>query len=96
MSSLLSFSKTCFEYLRPTLETSMHCILPCSSRKHAFHASETGVAVTLGWGSYKVTESTPIPTVGFPYATSYSEGCSGVIHPDETKDCTVTNVFQPF
>jgi hypothetical protein len=60
-----------------------------------FPASETGVVVTLGWGSYKVTETTPNPSVGFPYATSYSEDCTGVIHPDETKRCTITNVFQP-
>jgi hypothetical protein len=61
-----------------------------------FPGSETGTDVTLGVGSYQVTEEIPDNTVLSQHThTQYSADCSGVIHPDETKTCTVTNFFNP-
>lgn len=60
-----------------------------------FPGSETGTEVTLGFGSYKVAEECPSSGSGLCQhtSTSFSQDCSGVIHPDETNTCTVTNVF---
>ncbi|MGH9986753.1 MAG: collagen-like triple helix repeat-containing protein [Nitrososphaeraceae archaeon] len=60
-----------------------------------FPGSETGTLVTLGFGSYKVTEEIPNDVIRQRTSTQFSEDCSGVIHPDETKECTITNVFNP-
>jgi hypothetical protein len=55
--------------------------------------SEDGTEVTLGFGSYSVSE-TPSPDVSHHYAgAQFSEDCKGVIHPGETKTCTFTNTF---
>jgi len=60
-----------------------------------FPGSETGTDVTLGFGSYQVTQDpnqfTTPPNA--PYDVQYSTDCSGVIHPDETKTCTITDSF---
>jgi hypothetical protein len=61
-----------------------------------FPGSETGTDVTLGFGSYQVSEEILGNTVLMQHTTTqYSTDCSGVIHPDETKTCTVTNFFNP-
>jgi hypothetical protein len=64
-----------------------------------FPGSETGTDVTLGFGSYQVTEVIPGAGSGLSnlnsYSAQFSTDCSGVIHPGETKTCTITNVFQP-
>lgn len=59
-----------------------------------FPGSETGIEVTLGFGSYKVNEEC-INNFICQHTTStiFSNDCSGVIHPDETKTCTVTNIY---
>jgi hypothetical protein len=60
-----------------------------------FPGSETGTDVTLGFGSYQVTEDKQCPSTVLCQHTStqFSEDCKGVIHPDETKTCTITNTF---
>lgn len=61
-----------------------------------FPGSEIGTHVTLGFGRYQVTEEIPQNTVLSQHtSTQYSQGCSDVIHPDETKTCTITNTFNP-
>jgi prealbumin domain-containing protein len=61
-----------------------------------FPGSETGTDVKLGFGSYQVTEVPPCnPSTNCQYSAVFSTDCSGVIHIDETKTCTVTNVFHP-
>jgi hypothetical protein len=61
-----------------------------------FPGSETGTDITLGFGSYQVTEVPPCnPSTNCQYEAALSPDCSGVIHPDETKTCTVTNTFIP-
>jgi hypothetical protein len=57
-----------------------------------FPGSETGTQVKIGFGSYTVTETPPsLPTLGI----TYSQDCSGVIHPNETKTCTISNYISP-
>jgi hypothetical protein len=58
-----------------------------------FPGSEFGTNVKLGFGSYKVTEDTPNSLQGsFHFSNPhFSSDCSGVIHPDETKTCIITN-----
>jgi hypothetical protein len=56
-----------------------------------FKGSSSGTSVTLGQGSYQVTE-TNIPN---DYTPSYSSGCSGTISAGQTKTCTITNTFTP-
>ena len=55
-----------------------------------FQGSDEGTDVTLGFGSYSVSETFP-----FTHGNTalYREDCSGVIHPNETKTCTITNSF---
>jgi hypothetical protein len=60
-----------------------------------FPGSETGTNVTLGFGGYQVGELRPSNIPFSQSAESLSADCSGVIHPGETKTCTVTNVFNP-
>jgi hypothetical protein len=60
-----------------------------------FPGSETGTDVTLGFGSYQVTEVAPCQGTLNCYEAAFSPDCSGVIHPDETKTCTITNTFVP-
>jgi hypothetical protein len=56
-----------------------------------FPGSETGTQVKIGFGSYTVTETPPITTLSI----TYSQDCSGVIHPNETKTCTISNYISP-
>ncbi len=57
-----------------------------------FPASESGTQVRLGFGSYQVTEDPPtLPNLSGHLRTTFSQDCSGVIHPNETKTCTITN-----
>jgi hypothetical protein len=60
-----------------------------------FPGSETGTDVTLGFGSYQVTEKIPNTIQDIHITELFSTDCSGVIHPDETKTCTVTNLYNP-
>jgi len=56
-----------------------------------FPGSEDGTDVTIGFGSYSVSEVIG-PQVHFSGSTQFSEDCKGVIHPDETKTCIITNI----
>jgi hypothetical protein len=59
----------------------------------SFPGSGTGTTVTLGPGSYSVTED---PFQTFPPLTltpTFSPECSGNIAAGETKNCVVTNTF---
>ncbi len=53
--------------------------------------------VRLGFGSYQVSEEILGNTVLSQHThAQFGTDCSGVIHPDETKTCTIANVFIPF
>jgi hypothetical protein len=62
-----------------------------------FPGSEAATNVTLGFGSYQVTEEYCCRNsfIDQHLGISFSKDCVGVIHPDETKTCTVTNTFNP-
>ena len=60
-----------------------------------FTGSEEGTNVTLGFGSYSVSETPAPPFKQHTVSSTFSEDCSGVIHPDETKTCTITNIYNP-
>ncbi len=60
-----------------------------------FPGSETGTDVRVGFGGYQVTEMKPNNIPVDKLAEQFSTDCSGVIHPDETKTCTVTNSYNP-
>jgi hypothetical protein len=58
-----------------------------------FQGSEDGADVTLEFGSYSVSAK---PAPGSTHQSTgiyYSEDCSGVIHPKETKTCTIISYF---
>jgi len=56
-----------------------------------FPGSEDGTDVTLGFGSYSVSEK-PGPEITHQNAgAQFSKDCSGVIHEGETKTCEITN-----
>ena len=57
----------------------------------SFPGSSSGTTVTLGRGSYQVTET----GVADNYNPTYSSACSGSISAGQTKTCTVTNTFTP-
>jgi hypothetical protein len=61
-----------------------------------FPGSETGTDVKIGFGSYDVTEGFPntkFPQFPPPFIDNRpSQECSGVIHPQETKTCIITNI----
>jgi hypothetical protein len=62
----------------------------------AFPASSEPTEVTLGFGSYKVIHKPNNAFIGQNTASvQYSEGCSGVIHPEETKTCTINILYNP-
>jgi len=54
-----------------------------------------GTNVTLGFGSYQVVQALNSFTTppNAPYSIAYSADCIGVIHPSETKTCTITDQF---
>ena len=54
-----------------------------------FQGSDTGTIVTLGFGSYSVSSTPNVELNKAGLSTQYNEGCKGVIHPEETKTCTV-------
>jgi hypothetical protein len=56
-----------------------------------FLGSETGTDVTLGFGSYQVAETINATIPDIHVNEEFSTDCSGVIHPDETKTCTITS-----
>ena len=55
----------------------------------SFDGSSSGTTVTLEPGRYSVTEN-PLPE----YTSSSSNGCTGTVQAGETKECTITNVYQ--
>jgi hypothetical protein len=60
-----------------------------------FPGSEKGTSVILGFGSYSVSE---IPNFPFGQHTTgfhFSEGCTGVIHPNEIKNCNIDINYDP-
>ena len=60
-----------------------------------FLGSEKGTSVILGFGSYSVSE---IPNFPFGQHTTgfhFSEGCTGVIHPNEIKNCNIDINYNP-
>ena len=61
-----------------------------------FPVSEEGTDVNVGFGSYQVTEDAPNnPNLqGGHFVAHYSKDCSGVIHPNEEKTCTITNIIR--
>ena len=54
-------------------------------------SSSPGTKVTLGQGSYQVTETGVVDN----YNPTYSDDCSGTISAGQTKTCTITNTFTP-
>ena len=56
-----------------------------------FPGSSSGTTVTLGQGSYQVTETGIVAN----YDPTYSSDCSGTISAGQTKTCTITNTFTP-
>jgi hypothetical protein len=57
----------------------------------SFPGSSSGTEVTLGQGSYQVTET----GIADNYNPTYSSACSGTISAGQTKTCTITNTFTP-
>jgi hypothetical protein len=57
--------------------------------------SSPSTNVTLGFGSYQVTQASNSFTTppNAPYSVSYSADCSGVIHPNETKTCIINDLY---
>ena len=51
--------------------------------------SSPSANVTLGFGSYQVTQT----TANYGYQVSYSADCSGVIHPNQTKTCIINDLY---
>jgi hypothetical protein len=50
----------------------------------------------VGFGSYKVIHKAKNAFINLNTAhVQYSEGCSGVIHPEETKSCTIDILYNP-
>ena len=65
----------------------------------SFQGSETGTNVKLGFGNYEVGFGNPDnknPSLPPPLTMhDLSQGCVGVIHPNETKTCTITLTINP-
>jgi hypothetical protein len=65
----------------------------------SFQGSETGTDVKLGFGSYQISYGFPDkknPALPPPQLmVDQSDGCFRVIHPDETKTCTMTFTINP-
>jgi YVTN family beta-propeller protein len=63
-----------------------------SPSPHLFRGnSDTGTIVRLQPGRYSVTESGPAG-----YSSNYSSDCSGIMSSGQTKNCTITNKYNPF
>ncbi|MDN5867386.1 MAG: hypothetical protein L0H55_08295 [Candidatus Nitrosocosmicus sp.] len=61
-----------------------------------FPATTGPTLVTLGFGSYSVVATPNNDFIGHNTAhIIYSEDCAGVIHPDETKTCTIDILYNP-
>jgi hypothetical protein len=54
-----------------------------------------GTNVTLGFGSYKVTQAQNSITAppNAQYSVTYNADCTGAMHSGETKKCTITDQF---
>ena len=55
-----------------------------------FQGSAAGITVTLGAGSYAVTESSTAPA---NYTPSYSSDCTGTVASGDSKTCTITDTY---
>jgi YVTN family beta-propeller protein len=56
----------------------------------SFDGSSSGTTVTLNPGSYSVTEN-----LLSDYTSSMSGGCTGTVSAGQTKNCIITNKYQP-
>jgi hypothetical protein len=57
-----------------------------------FPGSETGIDVTLGFGSYRVADEIHNSVLSQDTLSQYRTDCSGVIHTNETKTRTIPNL----
>jgi len=57
----------------------------------SFLGSETGTLVSLGPGSYAVTEIWPTPPAWMVLGFAFSAGCHGVIEAGQENTCTIVN-----
>src|SRR6476661_5257782 len=64
----------------------------------SFSGSASGTTVQLTAGKYSVTETGQISADYVPgkYTPSYSSDCNGTIKSGETKNCIITNKYNPF
>jgi YVTN family beta-propeller protein len=56
----------------------------------SFDGSSSGTSVTLKPGRYSITEN-----ILAEYTSSKSGDCTGILNAGETKQCTITNIYQP-
>ncbi len=61
-----------------------------------FPGSESGTSVKIGFGNYQVTEDIPNnPNTGDGHMSiHFSQDCSGLMHINEDKTCTITNTIR--
>ncbi len=60
-----------------------------------FLGSEKGTSVILGFGSYSVSEISNMSFGQHTTGTNFSDGCAGVIHPNEVKNCQIDISYNP-
>ncbi len=60
-----------------------------------FPGSGKGTNVILGFGSFSVSEIPNFPFGPHTTGSQFSEGCVGVIHPNEIKKCTIEISYDP-
>ncbi len=60
-----------------------------------FLGSEEGTNVRIGFGSYSVSEIPDFPFGQHTTGITFSQGCSGVIHPNEIKGCSININYDP-
>jgi len=55
-----------------------------------------GTDVKVGFGRYQVSEDIPDSPLlqDGHFVAHFSKDCSGVIHPNEVKTCTITNTIR--
>ncbi len=64
----------------------------------SFSGSTDGITVQLRAGKFSVIEEGPISSDYVPgkYTPNYSADCNGTIKSGETKNCIITNKYNPF
>ena len=60
-----------------------------------FLGYEKGTNISLGFGSYSVSEIPNFPFGQHTTGITFSQGCSGVIHPNEIKGCSININYNP-